>query len=97
GPVKLHPHFEFAATYDDNVFIQPDSTRRGDWSFMMSPGLQAVYGDPERNFVSLDYTVSIVEFTHLTEQDTVNHFVTFGTRYEFNKLILDGGHPLQQT
>ena len=94
SPVKFHPHLDLQATYDDNILIS-STNKLGDFSFMIRPGLQLVYGDLNRNYLSLDYTAGIEEFYRHTEFNAVNHYVTFGGKYNFSRLKLQIDHQFK--
>src|ERR1700679_1725938 len=84
-PVKVHPHLDLQSSFEDNVLISP-TNKLGDFSFLISPGLQLLYGDPLHNYLSLDYTIGIEEFYRLTEFNAVNNYVTFTGAYSFSRL-----------
>jgi hypothetical protein len=90
-PVKLHPHLDFASTYNDNILIS-NTNKIGDFSFTVSPGLQLVYGSKDHNYLSLDYTAGIERFYRRTEFDAVNHYVTFNSVFNFSRLKLELDH-----
>ena len=100
GPIKLHPHFEFDATYDDNLTIAPDHqpgrTEQSVFYFTLSPGIQGFYGDKDRNFLSVDYTAQVLRFVDLSKEDNENHLVTALGRYEFTKLVLTADHSFEK-
>ena len=86
-PVKVHPHLDLSASYEDNLLISP-TNKIGDFSFMISPGLQLLYGNPLHNYLSLDYTLGIEEFYRHTEFNAVNQNVAFTGAYSFSRLKL---------
>jgi hypothetical protein len=94
GPVKPRPHLDVALTYDDNVLISP-ANEQDDFSVTVSPGLQLVYGETGRNYVSLDYTAGLERFLRLTNQDADNHYVTFDSHLELNRLALGLNHAFR--
>jgi hypothetical protein len=94
GPVDLHPHLDFVASYDDNVLLKRDN-RLGDFAFTTSPGLQLACGQSERNFVTLDYTASFERFLRLSSQDANNQFVKFNTQIELHQLTIGLSHIFQ--
>lgn len=94
GPVDLHPHLDFVAGYDDNVFLRRDG-QQGDFSFVTSPGLQLVYGQSDRNFIALDYTAGFERFVRLTSQDANNQFVRLNGHFELHQLTLGVSHRFQ--
>ncbi len=92
--IKPHPHLGFAVRYDDNVFLDPTG-KTNDVSFLISPGLQLLYGDEERNFAALDYTLGIERFVDLDDQNAINHLLKFDTHVEAGHIILDLSHVFQ--
>ncbi len=46
GRWKVSPHFDFSATYDDNIFITPDNPVE-DFIFTISPGLRIGFWDTD--------------------------------------------------
>lgn len=94
GPVDLHPHLDFVASYDDNVLLQRDNPL-DDFCFTTSPGLQFLYGQSEHNFIALDYTASFERFVRLTGQDANNQFVKLNGQFEFHQLTLGVSHLFQ--
>ncbi len=93
GPVDLHPHLEVLTAYDDNVMVTRDA--QGDFSFVVTPGLQLVYGQASQNFIALDYTAAFERFVRLTSQDADNQFVKFDTHFETGHLMLGISHLFQ--
>lgn len=94
GPVKLHPHLDFSATYDDNIFIAPEGQEKSDFYFTTSPGVYLLYGDQKRNFLLLDYTMGIQRFVRQTSEDTLNHTVAFSGHVSLDKLAFSLTHSL---
>jgi opacity protein-like surface antigen len=94
GGVKVHPHLDFSATYDDNIFIAPRGQEKSDLYFTISPGMHLLYGNQKRNFLSLDYTAGIQRFTEHTSEDTLNHAVTFSGQASLDKFTLSLTHVL---
>jgi len=94
GPVDLHPHLDFVASYDDNVLLK-HTDPAGDFSFTTSPGLQLACGQSEHSFIALDYTASFERFVRLTSQDANNQFVKLNAQFELHQLTIGVTHLFQ--
>ena len=86
-PIKVHPHLDLAATYDDNILIS-HTNQLSDVYFTISPGLELFHGDVDHNYVSLDYTAGIQRFLQHGSQDAFNHYATLKSTYDFSRLKL---------
>jgi hypothetical protein len=93
-PVKFHPHLDLQSTYNDNILISPNN-KIGDFSFLVSPGLQLAYGDLNHNYLSLDYTAGIERFYRKTSFDAIDHYVTFHSLFNFSRLKLQIDHTFK--
>src|ERR1017187_5525003 len=93
-PIKFHPHLDLQSTYDDNILITPHN-RIGDFSFLISPGLQLAYGDLNHNYLSLDYTLGLERFYRRTDFDATDHYVKFHSLFNFSRLKLQVDHTFK--
>ena len=92
--IEFHPHLDLQSTYDDNILITPHN-RIGDFSFLISPGLQLVYGDLNHNYLSLDYTLGLERFYRRTDFDATDHYVKFHSLFNFSRLKLQVDHTFK--
>ncbi len=77
-----------SATYDDNIFIAR-SNRRGDWLFLIEPGIFLGWGNVAGgNYFKLDYAPGFTFFEKNSDQNNLEHRFRLEGGYYFGKLSL---------
>ncbi len=82
---SLLPRLTITATRDDNVFLDSGSTTEGT-TINLIPGLMAIYGRPEHNYLYADYgaILPISVSTDRLDKDP-SHMFTLGGAYQTGK------------
>lgn len=95
-------HYQVALSlrgiYDDNINLS-QTNREGDFYTLIEPSINLGFGDPENNYVELDYMPQAFLFAQHTEDDALQHLITLNAQYRFPQVtfsltqqvqILDG-------
>lgn len=93
--VRVEPHFDFSATYDDNVFLDV-ANRKSDLYTLVKPGVRFSLGNEKRNLLTLDYTAEFQRFNNQTQADSENQYLDFKAKFSGRRFTLIAGHKLQE-
>lgn len=95
---NLHPRLATSVTYDDNITLQ-ETNALEDITWIVSPGISAVAGDPTTGFsklFSVAYDASVLTFLRHNEFNAVDHVAKISGLLPFAKLTLGASAGFQR-
>jgi len=100
GPVRVRPHVTVSGRYDDNIFYQGNKSSPGvsaeeDFITTVSPAVNFQLGRLQGNHILLSYEMDQALYARNNNQDHRDHLVSLNTRFQWNRLSLDGNDSVQ--
>ncbi|MFO1499090.1 MAG: outer membrane beta-barrel protein [Verrucomicrobiota bacterium] len=94
GPLTLRPELGLAEMYNDNIFYRDKDTLQ-DFISVISPGLRLDLGKPQHNYLSLGYTMDQLFYADHSELETAQHSIDLRSRFELQRIRLEGSDRVQ--
>ncbi len=94
GPVVLHPRFQMAEQYNDNVFYS--NNKQDDFLTILTPSLDARLGKPDADYnVDLNYAFSGILYAKNPVYNATDHDVSLNGFYHAARLRVEGAAGFQ--
>jgi hypothetical protein len=81
GPLDLRPTLGLWAGYDSNLFLDPDN-ESDDSYWTVAPGVLLLYGNEERNYLTLHYEFENTDYTDFDSEDYDSHLLSAGMQFK---------------
>lgn len=96
GRLKVRPRLEVSLIYDDNIYLDKDSSVSDAYGVLI-PGILVLYGDEAHNHVYVDYAREIPAFFTEKQENVESQRLTGFLHYELDRTALTAWHRYRDT